>query len=317
MSPAAPKTPPRYRLFLPYILLAIAMIIYSGIWFFTSVQLKKNILAQREFTTEKIAISGFPSQWRIDLKNTQYALSQGVVHSAKTYITQLVYKPSHHIFGAEGEQYFQDKNGHQLTMTSGTLQGSFVRSADRGNRLSVVIKSPVIMIEPFLGTPFNLQANKIEFYTRALPEKPNFSENILKFAALDMTKTLQLVNGEVAFIAAQTGLAEGIEFSKLWLRFADDKSEIVTLRAKGRLELDSQRYLQGKIDLQIVHLSAFLGILQQNRLISERDASTVMLFTNLASAASGDAQNTLSLPLQFRQGQMFLGPVMLGSAPQF
>ena len=162
-----------------------------------------------------------------------------------------------------------------------------------------------------------MQAEQIEFHTRDLAGQPGISENYLNITALTGNAQLTLLNGEIAFNAANSGLADGLDISRLLLRFADGPSQPVTLRGQGRLSLDPQRRLQGKVDLQIVNLETLLQSLQANGLISQRNMGTILLFSGLASAASGDAQNTLSLPLQFREGQMFMGPVRLGPAPRF
>ncbi|MGC6512109.1 MAG: DUF2125 domain-containing protein [Parvibaculales bacterium] len=307
----------RYKLFQPYALLATLLLLFAGFWLSVSRGIEQRVLEQPGLTVDAISVAGFPSQWRIRLDKPAYRLSGGSLQSETVRITTLVYKPHHHIFWAEGEQAFRDKNGNKLFLTAQDFKGSLLRGPESGNRLSLVLTAPDVQVDPALSSPFTLQADQLEFYTRDLAGQPGVSENFLSITNLSGNTALSLMKGEIAFNAASSGLGDGLDISRLLFRFADGPALPVTLRGQGRLKLDATRHLQGKLDLQIVNLKSLLESLQSNGLVSQSNMNTILLFASLASAASGDAQNTLSLPLQFKGGQMFLGPVMLGPAPQF
>lgn len=134
------KKPKRLMLFLPYIILAGLLIAYSGFWIFSAANLKNkiiNIIQKNDrLQVADISIGGFPSQFRIILKNISYEHSRGIIKSERLNATSLVYKPRHIIFWAEGAQSFTANSGKRLTLHGEAISASLVIEENNAKRMA-------------------------------------------------------------------------------------------------------------------------------------------------------------------------------------
>lgn len=86
----------------------------------------------------------------------------------------------------------------------------------------------------------------------------------------------------------------------------------VTVRGSGRFDIDATGVLDGRITLVSAEWRQMIDLLVVANVIDAGIAPTV---TNLASAMAA-ADGTLDLPVLFRDGTMFLGPIPIGPAPR-
>lgn len=91
----------------------------------------------------------------------------------------------------------------------------------------------------------------------------------------------------------------------------------LTLIARGTVKLAANGYVNGRLDLDAIKLEALLDLLQEFDLVSARDRAKWLFFGGLGAALGGNPQDRLSVPLQFKNGRTFLGPLDLAPAPRW
>ena len=87
------------------------------------------------------------------------------------------------------------------------------------------------------------------------------------------------------------------------------------LSVSGNLRIDASGYPEGTLQIRSASWRNWITIAQGTGLI---DKDEVNLISGVATMlAAKDPQNALEVPLIFQDGQMSLGPIPLGAAPQF
>lgn len=320
--------PSRLKLFLPYIILLGLFAAYGGFWLFASIAMKATIQKTEGLQLDDIGVAGFPSQFRIMLTKPAYSWPQGIIESDKVTATALVYKPKHIIFWAEGEQRFTAPSGNKLKLRADDIRASLVMEEDDVKRISGEIQQAQIDVIPILGKAYKLTADSVTLHTRPSRQPKAIDGDMENYILTRNLKgfgdtLIEMLESEFTIgIGGIADGANGLDISKFFIKLAGNKKAQgkaagpLTVRGSGKLFADNQNRLAGTLNLQIVNLSALANYLVEAGLISQRDQRNLMVTTGFVSALSGDADNTLSLPLQFRNGTMSLGPVPIGSTPR-
>ncbi|MGC6475876.1 MAG: DUF2125 domain-containing protein [Parvibaculales bacterium] len=309
------KPPSRRKLFAPYLIGLALLLGYAAFWLYGSYRIEKELTAYKGLRFNALSVKGFPGQWRAEVKSLSLSRQNTILQSEKAYLTRLVYKPKHFIFWAEGEQLFQDSKGNRLTLTGENLRGSLVRQ-ELDNRLSLIAEKPRLILRTANTPRLELTAQNASFHNRTLPEDITQIESLISFTALEGIEELSFPKIDLAITTPRQNSTEKVTINRLFIRLTAPDAQTMTLRGTGQLKLDNAGFLSGKINFQIVNLQSLLGLLEARGVIKEDERDTIYLLASLAAAASGDAQNTLSLPLQFKNGLTFLGPLQIGPAPR-
>ncbi|MDU8926072.1 DUF2125 domain-containing protein [Alisedimentitalea sp. MJ-SS2] len=98
------------------------------------------------------------------------------------------------------------------------------------------------------------------------------------------------------------------------LKLAEAKWGELELALAGKLSVDERGRPTGNLTLKARNWRDILEILRQLGWLPENWIGTLESGLGIAAQLSGNSQ-TLDLPLDFRDGQMSLGPIPLGSAP--
>lgn len=89
----------------------------------------------------------------------------------------------------------------------------------------------------------------------------------------------------------------------------------LALSAKGKLGVDAQGFATGKLDLTARNWRAMFDAVEEAGLLAPGTAGALRGGIGLIAGLSGN-RDSLSLPLQFEDGQTRLGPVVIGPAPR-
>lgn len=314
-SPPSSAPPARKKLFAPYLIGLALLLGYAAFWVYGSYRIEKELTAYEGLRFNALSVKGFPGQWRAEVETLSLHRQNAILQSEKAYLTRLVYKPKHYIFWAEGEQLFQDSKGNMLTLAGENLRGSLVRQ-DLDNRLSLIAEKPKLKLRTANAPNLSLSAQNASFHNRIWPEDPTQIEHLISFTTLEGLEGLSFPKIDLAIATPRQTAFSQVTINKLFMRLTADDEQTMTLRGTGQLKLDRAGFINGKIDFQIVNLQSLLGLLETRGVIKRDERDTIYLLASLAAAASGDAQNTLSLPLQFKNGLTFLGPLQIGPAPR-
>lgn len=87
------------------------------------------------------------------------------------------------------------------------------------------------------------------------------------------------------------------------------------LRGRGTLTVDDAGFAEGRIDLRARNWREMIAIAENSGAIGSRLAGTLRNGLDLIAVLSGD-RHSLQVPLDFEDGRMRLGPVVIGDAPR-
>ncbi|UYV38475.1 DUF2125 domain-containing protein [Rhodobacteraceae bacterium D3-12] len=102
--------------------------------------------------------------------------------------------------------------------------------------------------------------------------------------------------------------------TRLKLRLAEAKWGDLELAMAGAVEIGVDGHLSGRITLKARNWRDIITILRQMNAVPDTWIDPLEQGLSLAAQLSGN-QETLDLPLDFKNGQMALGPIPLGPAP--
>jgi len=87
------------------------------------------------------------------------------------------------------------------------------------------------------------------------------------------------------------------------------------LSASGNLRIDASGYPEGTLQIRSATWRKWISIAQGVGLIGKDEVNVITSVATMLAAK--DPQDALEVPLIFQNGQMSLGPIPLGAAPQF
>jgi len=91
----------------------------------------------------------------------------------------------------------------------------------------------------------------------------------------------------------------------------------VTLLGKGGLRFANDGHMAGQLDFDVVNLVALLETLEEFGLADRRERKRLLFLAGLASALTGKTGDRLSVPLIFKNGRSYIGPLEIGAAPRW
>lgn len=99
------------------------------------------------------------------------------------------------------------------------------------------------------------------------------------------------------------------------IRRADLQWGEMRLQAKGDIDIDRKGYPMGDLDVTAVHWREIIALAKRSGAIGHDMAGTLTTALEVVAMLGGD-RDKLDATFSFRDGQVWLGPIPLGSAPR-
>lgn len=304
----------RIGLFLPYILLAIVAIAWSGVWFWLRGRAEGEIdgwmareaAAGRTWTCQDRSLTGFP--FRLELRCAAVTLSRsdGNFRLGPTTVVVQIYQPRLVVFESQGP--FHAEQG-DLTgdATWNALQGSFHGAAEGFTRASLVIDGPKVDVAGVGPQPVSVTGRHLELHARPSPAR--FESD----GAVDVN--LQLAQAAIPALDGVTGSSAPVDASldatidratvlgtgavpkelEKWRR-AGGLLQIASLsfakgdqrvQARGQIALDEAHRPAGQIDLRAAGVDALIGSVVGQKFGSKEGALVGQLVGGLLGLGRG------------------------------
>jgi len=338
-SVSRPSSSCRLWLYLPFVLLTLAALGWTGFWFYGRHRINAEIdslLARqaslgREWSCPNRSITGFPFriQGRCTEPSYRQNLPDGSVASGSLKGLTVVATAAagidlaHVITEFEGPLVVRAPGAPDATATWRTARSSLRGGADRLERVSLEIENPVVAIGAEDGPRWS--ADKLSAHLRQSvdPAAPGSYDIALRIdrAAIPEADALianaDPINLELdsrVFKAAQIDRNDWRQAIENWranggtLRIEQLKLSkgAPRLEATGDLSLDDQRRLQGRLDASFVNAGA---VLQQFGLGGGAGALMGALLGGGRRAEAPRRETTMRLPLTLENGRVAIGPI--------
>ncbi|WP_188312026.1 DUF2125 domain-containing protein [Salinarimonas soli] len=338
MSDDAPASRPRSRfwLFAPFTIVGLVIVAWCVAWFVIKDRtvdgldawLAREAAAGRQWTCADRGIGGFP--FRIELDCASVSLRQGALTAQAGALQAVaqIYRPRHVIARLNGP--LQVTEGGLATQVRWRQLESSVRSSREGlQQLALIMDGGEMQVSGATPEPIRAAAERLEVYARPSPSQTDESVDVVARAAGAAVPALDAFLGtpEPANLELQARATHGLRLGgqslpqevERW-REAGGALDVVLLKlakgngrfeARGRLGLDEERRVQGRLEGAAQGLEAVL-----RRFMGEGRAGLAAgLLGALAGrrepprqAESGPGLQPLP-PLRFENGRVLLGPL--------
>jgi hypothetical protein len=329
----------RRALYIPFVLLALAALVWSGFWFYARhrVQAEFDLAIQREaergrsWSCPDRAVAGFPFRIEVTCRNPSFRSQvdgQPEVTGGLALVRGLsqAYRPNHVILAFEGPLTAMVAGRTAATVTWNTARTSLRVQGGKLERLSVEVDRPQLSMQPNAWIPaFEGSADRLEWHVRPGPDgaETDRADAYLKLTRADsplLRNVLRLpdpADFEIDLRLLKFGpLARGDwrDVLETW-RLAGGTAVVETVRlavgrtrleASGPLALDQQRRLEGRLEASFVNADQLL------RAFGVTGGAAGALLGGLLGGGQGGGQErdrTIRLPLVFQNGRLMAGPL--------
>lgn len=336
--------PPRRRawIYAPLVLVVLLGLVWSAFWLYAARQAETTIAAwiEREAKAGRAhscgsrTIGGYPFRIEMhcrDLRIGLRGLAQPVVlESAGLLAVAQIYEPDLVIAELSGPMRVTINGDARYTLDWRLLRASLRGFPTTFHRASLVVDDATLTAADAAGAPL-AQGRHVEMHARlrSAAGEPAFDlaarADAIRLPALPRLGE-KPADGEVE--AVLTGVRDLSpqplnERLRLW-QAAGGRLEITKLRvaqgeavaiAKGEVGLSPGARLDGRLDVTLA------GLEQAGALIfgeSSQGRSQASLLAGLALLAGGaelEGRRAVALPLRFKDGALFLGPLPIGQVP--
>jgi hypothetical protein len=321
------------------IAIIVAALAYSGFWFW-SASVQKDAIAHW-FETRRdagwtadyseLSVIGFPN--RLDTTITSPRLgdpSTGTQWETPFFqILRLSYNPKHLIAVAANEQTFSTANGELGIKTSdlrASLELADIKSLTP-ERLIVVAEG----LDMASTSGFTLKSNvaQISIDATATDETQYRIGIDARGVAGSLPGLMDIAQGNdraIDRLTLDTQITLTAPLSRTTIENARPQLDKITitqaeilwsglkLSATGEVEIGHGGTPIGKITLKLENWRAMIASERQDTRITQEALNQIELVLKLISGLSGNPE-TLDLPFDFVNGQIWLGPLKLGNAP--
>lgn len=339
-----PETPParkpsRLGLYLPFVLVLIAAIAWSGFWFWTRMQTADRMdataealrAAGYEVSWSERSIGGYPFRLNVTLTEAQIREPSGWgISTPRLEAEAFMHGLGNWVFATpQGLTFIRPQSG-PVQVTGRVLRAS-LGQADR-KPPSLDFQGLDLVFQPAPGAqPFTLaSAAEVGFHLRPGPEDQGA-------LFLSVEKGQGRVSGPIARIAGEGEIALRLDLalSKMSAFGGDDwpgavrswaqaggeaqvreagltvGQAIVTVN-RGTLTVGADGRLRGALQATLREASSALAVLGEDGVLPEETADTAAAVT----AARAGADSVAQADITFQAGQTTLGPVAIGPAPR-
>lgn len=310
----------RFWLFAPFVALFGLAVMAFGLWHYAGARISEE-MAARGISWQNLQRHGFPARLSFDLEGARFQEGPIGWENDALSITLMPFQGGHAIADFHGPHRLTTQ-GQSLHLSHSGNLASLIVDSDGPVRASFEAQKPEASLRigglerVFAAQEMSLHARRsdtveaidVAMTTRqvSLPAQWGRGAKSL-ITRFDMRATLPET---VLLGAARAG-------QKISLERVTLQRNGLTLVARGTLKLASSGYLAGKLDIDAIKLQALLDLLQEFDVVSARDRAKWLFLGGLGAAFGGTTQDRLSVPLQFRNERVFLGPLELGAAPRW
>ncbi|WP_424933105.1 DUF2125 domain-containing protein [Amaricoccus macauensis] len=321
----------------------LASLAYSGYWFFMA-QMRENLLEEwlAERRTEgwvadvgALDVSGFPN--RIDTFVKDLALAdpdQGWRWDAEEFqILSMSWKPQHLIAVWPGEQVIGSPY-ETIRVGSQTLRGSVIfRPTPRLELDRSTIEIEALTLTGDLGWQAQIasallatrqapdtdpNAHEISFEAKGVVPPNAWTDEIPGSRALPRQMERLNLDAVITFDRPLDRIAVETENPAILAIGLEDASAVwgdLGLRAKGEVIQDSEGFAEGEISLRARNWRKMLDLAEEGEAITPDLAAAMRSGLDFIALLSGDRES-IEVPLTFRNGSTYLGPIPIGAAPR-
>ena len=331
-------------------LLIAALLGYAVYWFMLADQIE---VAVRDWTRQQredgvsisydaLEIGGFPYRMQVELRNLRIGTIRTDAQSdgQRDWRWQtpllvgnvLPYRLDHIVLRAPEPQEFmvtrKGETDRSYRLTPDIAQASLVLDDGQIERLAIDVSDARLSgsdIEDVALGRVQLHARQVETQGQsATLELALQAENIryqpLSDTALGPVIEAARIKGALTGTAFHKGLSllteqgqtpGSFQLTDLQLRWG-----ALDLDAAGTVGLDAENRPEGALTTRISGYNDILTALQHARQLTPEEAQTAQTALNLIALTAGRGDNTLSLPLVMRDGDLLLGPVRIARLPQ-
>jgi hypothetical protein len=332
-----------YRIYLPFAGFLLLVIAYTIYWFILASEIETQINAARDqglagggtLQFNKVSISGYPFLIIATFENARVEDPGAAFKADSLTATIRSYSLSHVIFEATGAQELTvmrlDNEGRLLPMSlSGTTkktQASLILRDGLANRIDLVLNGFAGIARDIDGSARNLTATRLEIHLREneLAEGKRNVELATTIENAHMTPSDDLLLGpDINLIEVSTRLVdaplETVRFAPVLRQWAEQGGRFeldkllmvwgrVDLEAQGSFKLDSTRRLEGNVRSLLGGYNDLIDALVATDQLTPRDGSLAKQALSLLAMAARDKKGRVPVPVGFREGSLWLGPV--------
>lgn len=336
-STAGKTSPSRLWLYLPFALLALIALLWSGLWFYIKgrvvngidLALASELQLGRNWACADHRIGGFP--FRIEVHCSALKITSARSNGDYTAIIGplvalgQIYTPGLILVEAKGPLQLKTPDGSVVDATWNLLSASFKQSGEGFERLSAVLTQPAVTLARSDAAPVSTSALSMELHLRPTPGRAPadgavdaaITTKAARIPALDQLLSQDRptdfdLNAMVLHATAfQRGFnpetldgwrqrAGLIELRKITMVKGDAR-----LEASGQLALDDLKRIRGRLESAVTGVDRIAGI---------RVGGFANLVQGARPAAPGNAAASALRPLpaiEWRDGRTWLGPLRL------
>ena len=320
------------------VLVIVLAALWSGYWIVGKTALQRGLAqikgraqAGLDLSWAEAEVHGYPNRFDTTLDGVRIADSAGrwTWEAPFFQIMALSYRP-HHVIAVWPETQRLIVPGQALTLTSERMRGSAVFEPETDltlNRAQLVVEAPrvtsdldwtvsadraLLAARPAMGQD-DARIRDVALEIDALSLPPQVTALL---GGADLPRRVETLSVDMQITFDQPWTRHSLQgptpqAQRIALRDASLDWGEVEITGTGDIEIRDDGRPEGELDLSAKGWRKLLDIATQAGLLPAEQARTI------ASAAGffAGGSETLSLPLSFRDGRMFLGPVPLGPAP--
>ncbi|MGL4975307.1 MAG: DUF2125 domain-containing protein [Bosea sp. (in: a-proteobacteria)] len=335
-TPAKPGQS-RFWLYLPFALLALIALLWSGLWFYVKgrvangieLALANELQLGRNWACADHRVSGFP--FRIEVHCSALKVTSARDNGDYTATTGplialgQIYTPGLILVEAKGPLQLKTPDGSVVDAKWNLLSASFKKSGESFERLSAVFTQPAVTISRTGAAPISTSAQSLELHLRPTPSRPAADGAIdaaLTAKAAIIPALDQLMSQDRptdldlnAMILHATVFQRGLnpetlegwrqQMGQIELRKITMVKGEARLEASGQVALDDLKRVKGRLESAVTGVDRIAGI-------------RVGGFANLMQGNRPAAPGTTAAPalrplpaIEWRAGRTWLGPLRL------
>lgn len=312
---------PRFWLFAPFVGLMCLCLVAFGFWHMAASRITDQ-LAANGLSWQQLTRHGFPARITLQMQAPRYRNKDFLWQIDKASATLMPFNHGHAVFDFTGTHRLSTDDGRLTLAHKGNLM-SLVRDANGLLRASFDVQAPRINA----GTnniDWRVSAAHATLHLRRAEAESNEEPRLdvaltardLRLNAPQAARPIERIdvtlNVPRHVMQQKLGSGDRVKLQRMTLQRG-----ALTLIARGTVRLAEDGFVAGRLDLDLVNRQALLDALVEWRLIRPEARRQTELLIGLASAFGGDTQDRLSLPLSFKGGRIFLGPIELAAAPRW
>ncbi len=287
--------------------------------------------------TDSLKVIGFPNRFDTVIRNLELAdpANNWAWSAPEFWILALAYKPNHIIVAFPGKQVVSGLN-ERVSIESELARASIVFKPETSlalDRLQLEARSSV-----FEGaTGWRATAGEIAaafFASQTVTDAPAY-DLFVRFDDLTPARSWRRQVDPAGLLPDTIPLAKldaTLTYDKPWDRFAVEGRNprlqtinvreltfnwgTLELRGAGNLTIEASGFAKGKITLQARNWRKLLEVAQTSGSLAPDIAKNVEKALGLIAGISGNPES-IEIPLTFKNGKAYIGPVSIGYAPYF